>query len=465
MDIIQAINDENLFRLYLGEDLDSWRNWFAALRVLYGLPILDSDCDVIEQCTGRDVDSVLENNYDTALFLTGRRSGKSRIAALIGAYEAVLSGKERKLSKGETGVVGIVAPTKWQAQVVKDYTLAIFETPLLQAQIENEDYGGFDLTNGNRVDIMAGDWRTVRGFTLLAAIVDEACFFGYDADCRVRSDSELVRAIKPSLATTRGKLICISSPYAMRGWCYTQYKKNFGNPNAKVLVWNSPSRTMNPTLPQDVVNEALAEDLASAKAEYLGEFRDDVAEYLPRSVIEQLVVKGRYELLPKNDLRYHAFVDLGGGRSDDAAVAIAHRQGRIVILDYVKVYKPPFNPHQVIGKITEELKRYWLRKVTGDNYAAEFVKGAFEAAGIRYDKADKNKSLLYAELIPRVCSNEIELLDNEMLVNQLASLERRTRSGGRDMIDHPPNSHDDLANVVAGVADIAFHRPIRIGAL
>ena len=31
-------------------------------------------------------------------------------------------------------------------------------------------------------------------------------------------------------------------------------------------------------------------------------------------------------------------------------------------------------------------------------------------------------------------------------------LERRTSRGGRDSIDHGPQGHDDLANVVAGVS-------------
>jgi hypothetical protein len=44
------------------------------------------------------------------------------------------------------------------------------------------------------------------------------------------------------------------------------------------------------------------------------------------------------------------------------------------------------------------------------------------------------------------------LLDNERLTNQLCNLERRTARGGKDSIDHPPNQHDDIANVVAGVA-------------
>jgi predicted PurR-regulated permease PerM len=37
---------------------------------------------------------------------------------------------------------------------------------------------------------------------------------------------------------------------------------------------------------------------------------------------------------------------------------------------------------------------------------------------------------------------------------QLVGLERRVTRGGRDSIDHAPNSHDDLANAVAGAADL-----------
>jgi hypothetical protein len=38
------------------------------------------------------------------------------------------------------------------------------------------------------------------------------------------------------------------------------------------------------------------------------------------------------------------------------------------------------------------------------------------------------------------------------IISQLCMLERRTSRGGRDSIDHPPGGHDDVANVIAGVA-------------
>lgn len=465
MNIIECLNDENILQPYIGDDQASWHNWFAALRCVYGLPIAKKRRDLVRQCTGRDPLLMPDQGFSEALFLTGRRSGKSRMAAVIAAFEAAMAGGDAKLAKGERGVVAVCAPTKQQARVVKSYIRGCFESRLLEPLVLIDTQEGFNLSNQVKIQVLAGDWRTIRGYTMLAAIVDEAAFFGYDAESKVKSDSELMRAIKPGLATTGGKLIAISSPYARKGWCYSTHQRNFGNDKGKTLVWNCPSRTMNPKLPQAVVDDALAEDLQAAKAEYLGEFRDDVSSYLDRELIERLVVRGRDSLLHNPRLHYSAFADLSGGRSDSAALCIAHMEGPKVVVDCLYVWAAPFNPHQVVMNMAKILRRHDLRRVVGDNYAAEFVSRAFEAEGISYRQSDKPKSELYGELLPRLCSGEIELPDNDSLVNQLAGLERRTRSGGRDVIDHPPGGHDDLANAVAGVADVTATKRLRIGAL
>jgi hypothetical protein len=61
---------------------------------------------------------------------------------------------------------------------------------------------------------------------------------------------------------------------------------------------------------------------------------------------------------------------------------------------------------------------------------------------------------LYRDLLPLINSGRIDLLDHPKLISQLTGLERRVARGGKDSIDHPPNSHDDLANAVAGLAAI-----------
>ncbi|MCP5404604.1 MAG: hypothetical protein H6922_00045 [Pseudomonadaceae bacterium] len=101
----------------------------------------------------------------------------------------------------------------------------------------------------------------MRGYTLLAAVVDEACFLGYEADAKI-SDTELVRALKPSLHNKAAIAVCL---YARK--CGAINTRHHGNPAGRTLVWNAPSRMMNPTLPQSVVDEALAEDMQAAKSE------------------------------------------------------------------------------------------------------------------------------------------------------------------------------------------------------
>ena len=75
----------------------------------------------------------------------------------------------------------------------------------------------------------------------------------------------------------------------------------------------------------------------------------------------------------------------------------------------------------------------------------------FRKHGIAYEAAPKPKSDLYRDLLPLVNSKLVDLVDHPKLVNQLASLERRTARGGRDSIDHAPGAHDDIANAVSGV--------------
>jgi len=469
VNIITAIKDLNLFRPYLqghSRNLNSWHAWSVCLRVIYGLPIRrPKNLELIRQCTGRDPSKLNPDGYNTVLLLVGRRGGKSKISGLIGAYEGLFSGKEKLLSPGEIPMVTITSPTREQSTIIKSYCrAALGVSPMLDNEVDGDDTKqGFKLNNGVTVRILVGDFRSVRGYTQVCVIVDEICFFGYTEESKVKSDTELIRSIKPALLTTKGRLIGVSTKYAPRGWAYGQHKRHFGNDNSRVLVWDATSRTMNPTLSQEDVDEAIAEDPEAARAEYMNQWREDVSIFLPREVIEAVVVQGRQELLPRQGIQYAGFADMSGGRSDSATLAIAHKDNRKVILDYIREWKAPFSPYSVAGEMAAELARYKLKMVVGDRYSAEFVVQAFKNHRITYRNAELNKSQLYLELLPRICSREIELLDNERLTIQLSNLERRCRSGGNDIVDHPTGGHDDLANVCAGVCAVVSKPKIVCG--
>lgn len=466
--ILDFCESERHARPFLGGpsgDLSSWSGWFSVLRAIYGMPIRSrQDKAFFERVTDRSVKNLPPAGFDTSLLLTGRRSGKSRVASVVAGFEALYRGHHTRMAPGETAIVACVSPTKAQAAIVKSYVLGLLSSsPVLRKKIKRETKHEIELTNGITIAVLSGNWRSVRGFTLAALVIDECCFFQNSDEAKI-SDGELVRALKPGLATLNGKLVAISSPYAKKGWAYRQWKRHFGKDSPNTLVVNAASRVLNPTLPQSVVDDALADDLASAKAEFFAEWRDDIANYITRATVEACVVQGRTFLPPAGE-QYFGFVDMSGGQKDAAALAIAHKEHDRVVVDRLNSWPSPHNPYSVIRQMADDLREYGLRFVRGDRYAAEFVSRAFTDAGIRFKPSELTRSELYLELLPRLSAGQIELLDNPKLVDEIAGLERRTRSGGRDSVDHAQGASDDLANAVAGASWLATKRRLTLGSI
>ena len=178
----------------------------APIAVVVWLPVKTKAHKLIKKCTGRDPKKLFNKVFKTVLFLTGRRSGKSIIAAVIGAYIALFSGKENLLKPGEIGMVPIIAPTTKQARIVKSYLRAIFDlTPLLRSQIVKETQWGFELQNKIVIEILVGDWRSVRGYTLLACVIDEVCFFGLEGPSIVTASLYLFQNMESCLCKQQKK--------------------------------------------------------------------------------------------------------------------------------------------------------------------------------------------------------------------------------------------------------------------
>jgi hypothetical protein len=251
------------------------------------------------------------------------------------------------------------------------------------------------------------------------------------------------------------KLLCASSPYARRGALYDAFRRYHGKDDTNVLVWKADTRTMNPTVPQAIIDQAFERDPASASAEYGAEFRNDISQFVSREAIGACLSPRVLERSRVPGVIYQAFVDPSGGSSDSMTLAIGHRQATdnkkaIGVLDVVREIRAPFSPDAAVAEFAQLLQSYGVRFVRGDRYAAEWVVGAFRKVGIEYRQADLAKSEIYRDFLPRLNSAEVDLLDNQCLITQLLGLERRTARGGRDSIDHPPGGHDDLANAVAG---------------
>ena len=67
------------------------------------------------------------------------------------------------------------------------------------------------LANGSRIVSLPGDEKNIRGFSGVSLlIVDEAS----------RVDDALYYAVRPMLAVSQGRMVCLSTPFGKRGWFY-----------------------------------------------------------------------------------------------------------------------------------------------------------------------------------------------------------------------------------------------------
>jgi hypothetical protein len=154
-----------------------------------------------------------------------------------------------------------------------------------------------------------------------------------------------------------------------------------------------------------------------------------------------------------------AFVDMSGGSSDDATLAIGYRDsdGRAVVARVMdQGPPPPFRPRDAVKRFAQVLREWGISRVVGDRYAGLTFRQDFEDAGVTYELAALTKSELYEQLEPRLNGHEVVLPDDTVLEQQLLGLVWR---GGR--IDHQNGEHDDRANAAAGLVQDLLAQPTR----
>lgn len=431
----------------------SWRPWVLCAAAIFGLTygLNDEEQAFILSCLQRT--TLPRTRAEWAVLLVGRRGGKSRFVGFLAVFLACFQDYSNVLAAGERGIGMVICPDRRQARVVFRYINAFIDhVPMVAAMVEDRTKEAIHLRNGISIEVHTASFRSVRGYTVVWCIVDEVAFL--PTDDSAEPDHELIRAILPALATTNGLLILLSSPHAKRGVLWQAMRDHFGKDDDPIVVWKAPTSVMNPSINNRVIDAARQNDPTAAASEWDAEFRNDLETFLVREVIDAAKVPGRVLIPPVAGVKYSAFVDPAGGGSanaDDFTGAIVHteKNGRVVH-DASFVRRPPFSPEATVSEIAAWLEPYGVTSVTGDRYAGSWPSDQFRKRGITYRAAEKPKSELYRDFGALLNSGQVELLDDPKLVAQLASLERRVSRNGKDSIDHPPGSHDDLANVVAG---------------
>jgi hypothetical protein len=465
VNIIEAISDPAIFGPAF-RNKDTWQAWFAFLATLFGLELTPEQLALYQQCTGRKLAPV--TRAVEAWLVCGRRAGKSFILALVAVFLACFFDWTPYLAPGERGTIMIIAADRRQARTIMRYVKGLLRSvPMLARTIEAERTESIDLSNRITIEVHTASFRTVRGYSIVCALLDELAFWqGEDSS---NPDFEIVTAIRPAMATIpNAMLLCASSPYARKGALWEAYHRYFGQDGpVPILVWQASTRTMNPTVPQSFIDAEYEKDPAAAEAEFNAQFRTDLEAYVSREAVEACVEWRVHERAPLQGINYTGFVDTSGGGADSFALAIAHKEGEFGVHDVMREVRPPLSPEAVITEFADLLKTYRITKVIGDRYGGQFPVEHFQKNGIKYEPSKDPKGALYLNFLPMLNSGKVKLLGSKRLVGQLVGLERNTARGGKDSIDHARGGHDDVANAVAGalLAATAKKPTMRVGTI
>src|SRR5262245_18518959 len=459
MTIIEALQSPQMFGgLTAFKQLKSWERWLIFLKATYGLPLLNAAEErVFCHHTGRSRYKPPQGGFPEVVCIVGRQSGKSRIATTIACYEAI---SQRDVD-GEVFCVLVSQDSRSAIRTLLSYSKATFQRiPAFQQAGESILTDSVTLTNGCVLAAYPCRPAAIRGLRAANIVLDELAHFRTSEG--FPTDLEMIRSARPALSTTGGKLIILSSPYAASGALFDLHRSHYAKDDSQTLVWVASAPQMNPKLSADYLARMEQDDPEAFRSEVLGEFRTGLTTFLDPDSIQACVQSGVREIAPVDKPHYGGFCDASGGRHDRFVVAVSHREHDRAVLSAIRYWTPtpnrPLDPKAVTYEASEFLRKYRLRRVYGDRYAAEFLVSAFRQHGVEYVTLPPamNKSALYHELLPAINSKGVMLLDNAELLRELRSLERHATSGGtRDRVDHRPGSRDDIANACAGALWLA----------
>jgi hypothetical protein len=151
---------------------------------------------------------VLRSQHPRILLNCCRQSGKSSVAAVVGLDEA--------LSRPPALVLLLSASLR-QAQELGKKLFSAYRALGKPVPSEAENRLSLELSNGSRVICLPGKEGTARGYSGPKLVVlDEAS----------RISDGLYFALRPMLSVSKGRLLCLSTPFGKRGFFYREWAQS-----------------------------------------------------------------------------------------------------------------------------------------------------------------------------------------------------------------------------------------------
>jgi hypothetical protein len=447
----------------LGLTGPSWESWRVVGKVLDGLPLSAEEMLTYTALTGR---TTVPSDLRELLALAGRGSGKTSFMAL----QAI-----RSACRGYASVRGIprvllLAFVKDQAGISFEFVSEFFDKDReLRKLISSRTRTELMLAHGVRVQTIASNWRSVRGYSVAAALCDEIAMW-WNENTNANEAVEIIRSLRPALGKVPGsRLLAATSPWTEEGFVFDMHQAHYGNDASKnILVVKAATRVLNPSFDAVTIAIAEEEDAESAASEYGAAWRVAGGTLLRPPAYDACVSKGVLERGPEElllriglgedplgDDYFTAAVDLSGGTGQDsAALTIGHVEDdggpEVFEQDLLVEVVPPFDPGVMVAEFAGHLARYGVTEVVGDQFSEGFAAAEFRRHGITYTVSARKTAECVLDSLAIINTHRCRLLENSKARRQWLNLKRDYASGGRPTIlERGGKHHDDLAVVTA----------------
>jgi phage terminase large subunit-like protein len=441
-----------------------------------------------------NTDSVEGKNFHESVLVLGRRATKSTMASCISNYELYKLVKRSDPStffgfppNTEISILN-VAPTDDQAGIVFNMIQSqAMKSPYLRDRSLHQTMTYFDLQTDADIKLhgrpraslvsMAGGCSSnaLRGRTAIVVIMDEMAFF-IDKENSRFSGGEVYKSLTPSIASfgAHGKVLCLSSPYAKFGRFYERYLESFDEPDY-TLMFRMYTAMTNPTVPSEILRAAYRRDRSSFMCEYGGEFSDRVTAWIDDETEFRKNISNRPVVTRGDgDTQYFMGIDLGF-KNDGTAIAIVHKEGSKIVLDYADVWfseqsdvweskeslyhgcdkyrdRTLLKMSDIVDEIKELVRWFPVKSGLFDQSNGYGLWELLTAAGLRQIEmvhfTDTKNAEVY-ELTKRMYGEQLlDLYDHSVLVPEMLSLEAERKAKNKVIVQAPARdgSHDDISD-------------------
>jgi len=134
-----------------------------------------------------------------------RQAGKTQVVAVAALDKAMMD---------DNSLVLLLSPSERQSKELFLRVMQINTAIGVGIEPESETTSSVMLPNGSRIIALPGKEQTIRGYAAVSLlIIDEAA----------RVPDDLYRAVRPMLAVSSGRLICLSTPFGKRGFFHQEW--------------------------------------------------------------------------------------------------------------------------------------------------------------------------------------------------------------------------------------------------